>query len=185
MPTGRLSVSELDAPILEHQVSEEFSDRMRLDRYCAEHLARIPSKAFARKAIKRHEIRLNGETVESSRFVQPGDLVQLMPSTRKPPAIYDAPLHVIYQDTHLAVVDKPPGLWTSGSKQRTLENALPVNLTPSSEPDALRRPRVTHRLDAQTQGLVICAKTASAHMHIGHAFEQRRIQKRYQAECEH
>ena len=181
MPTGRLSVSELDAPILEHQVSEDLSGRVRLDRYCAEHLPRIPSKAFARKAIKRHEIHLNGETVESSRFVRPGDVVQVMPSTRKPPAIYDTPIQVIYQDSHLAVVDKPPGLWTSGAKQRTLENALPVNLELSRELDALRRPRVTHRLDAQTQGLVICAKTASAHMHIGQAFEHRRVQKRYQA----
>ena len=170
-----------EQPIWEHRVPEDFAGRLRLDRYCAENLPRVPSKAFARKAIKRDEIRLNGETVESSRFVQPGDTVQLLPSTRTPPAIYDAPIGVVYQDAYLAVVDKPPGLWTSGAKQRTLENALPVNLEPSTEPDVLRRPRVTHRLDAQTQGLVICAKTASAHMHIGHAFEQRRIQKRYQA----
>ena len=170
-----------EQPIWEHKVPEDFAEQRRLDRYCAENLPRIPSKAFARKAIKRDEIRLNGEAVESSRFVRAGDMVQLLPSTRTPPAIYDSPIGVIYQDSYMAVVDKPAGLWTSGAKQRTLENALPVNLEKSSEADALRRPRVTHRLDAQTQGLVICAKTASAHMHIGQAFEQRRIQKRYQA----
>lgn len=170
-----------EQPLWEHRVPQDFDRRVRLDRYCAENLPRVPSKAFARKAIKRDEIRLNGSQVETARFVRPGDLIQLMPSTRTPPAIYDAPIAVCFEDEHMAVMDKPAGLWTSGAKQRTLENALPVNLQPSSEVDALRRPRVTHRLDAQTQGLVLCAKTASAHMHLGQAFEQRRIQKTYEA----
>ncbi|HJN76908.1 MAG TPA: pseudouridine synthase [Myxococcota bacterium] len=153
----------------------------RLDRFCAVALERIPSRAFARKVIKRGGILLNGETVESSRFVREGDEVVLVDTGRRPARVFETTLQVLFEDRHLAVVDKPAGIPTSGLKHRTLEHALPANLEPSTEPDALERPRVVHRLDVRTQGLVICAKTASAQVALGRLFEQRLVSKRYRA----
>lgn len=164
-----------------HEVPATLSERWRLDRYCAQCFARIPSKASARKAAKRGEILLNGERAETSRFVRPGDVLELLESARRPHAVFELAVPVVFEDAHLAVVNKPAGVWTSGARQRTLENALPPNLQVSAEVDALRRPRVVHRLDAPTQGLVACAKTASAHVALGEAFAERRVQKRYEA----
>ena len=154
---------------------------LRLDAWAARNLEAIPSKAFAKRALKKGALLLNGEIAESSRFVRVGDVVELVGTGRRPAAIYEREIGVVYEDDHLAVVNKPPGLSTNGVKHRTLEHALPFNLEPSPLVDAWERPRVVHRLDYQTQGLVICAKTGSAHAALGQMFERREIQKRYRA----
>ena len=167
--------------MMERVVVPALEQPARLDRFCARALERIPSRAFARKVIKRGGILLNGEVVESSRFVREGDEVVLVDTGRRPARSFELPLSVAYEDDHLAVVDKPAGIPTSGLKHRTLEHALPPNLRPSPEHDALPRPRVVHRLDVRTQGLVLCAKTARAQVGLGRAFEQRQVRKRYRA----
>lgn len=153
----------------------------RLDRFCAHALDRIPSRAFARKVIKRGGVLLNGETVETSRFVREGDVVELIDTGRRPARVFELELSVLFEDEHFAVVDKPAGIPTSGLKHRTLEHALPKNLQRSPQPDALPRPRVVHRLDVRTQGLVLCAKTARAQVALGRLFEERRVHKTYRA----
>ncbi|MCP4807271.1 MAG: NUDIX domain-containing protein [Proteobacteria bacterium] len=154
---------------------------LRFDAFCLQAFEAIPSKAFAKKAIKRGALLLNGVSVESARFVRLGDVVELVGTGRRPAATYERELTVLFEDEHMAVVDKPAGIPTNGVKHRTLEHALPHNLERSTLPDALERPRTVHRLDYQTQGLVLCAKTGSAHVALGRAFEERRVHKRYRA----
>ncbi|MCB9761915.1 MAG: RluA family pseudouridine synthase [Alphaproteobacteria bacterium] len=153
----------------------------RFDRYLALHLEGFPSRAWARKAIKRGEILLNGEPAEPSRFLHPGDTLTLLGSRRPPPKIFTCRLDVRYEDDWLAVVDKPAGLVVMANRHRTLEHALPHNLKPSGRPDALRRPRPVHRLDVPTSGLLLVAKTAAAQVHLGKQFEHRQVFKRYGA----
>jgi len=157
------------------------SEAIRLDRYLARELMWFPSRAAARKAIKRNEVLLDGGPVEGSRFLKEGMLLELLAPTRGAPKIYERVIPIVYEDAYMAVVEKPPGLPTSGNKHRTLEHALPRNLERSSEPDTLPWPRPVHRLDVRTGGLVICAKTARAHAQLGRIFERREIQKTYQA----
>jgi len=166
---------------MERIVVGPITEPTRIDRFCADRMERIPSRAFARKVLKRGGILLNGEVVESSRFVREGDEIVLEATGRRPARVYDAEIGVVWQDEHLAVVDKPAGIPTSGLKHRTLEHALPANLERSREADALERPRVVHRLDVRTQGLVICAKTARAQVGLGRAFEARKVEKTYRA----
>lgn len=80
-----------------------------------------------------------------------------------------------------AIVNKPGGLPVSGSQFRTLVHVLPYNLSPSGKKDALAQPYPLHRLDSPTSGLVLVAKTASAHLHLGSLFAERQITKVYQA----
>ncbi|MEE2752132.1 MAG: RluA family pseudouridine synthase [Myxococcota bacterium] len=166
--------------INQHSVPQ-LSEAVRLDRYVAHELGWFPSRAAARKAIKREEVLLNGSPVEGSRFLQEGMLLELLAPTRRAPKVYERAISIVYEDTQMAVVEKPPGLPTSGNKHRTLEHALPRNLQRPSEPDTLPWPRPVHRLDVRTGGLVICAKTASAHVALGRIFEHREIQKNYLA----
>jgi 23S rRNA-/tRNA-specific pseudouridylate synthase len=94
---------------------------------------------------------------------------------------YKVALKVHFEDEDLAVVEKPPGLATSGNQWKTLQNALPSNIQHSGRKDALSVPLTVHRLDAKTHGLVLVAKTASARIQLGRLFEARKVQKTYTA----
>jgi RluA family pseudouridine synthase len=159
----------------------EGTEGVRLDRFTCESFQTISSRNQARKALKRGELLLNGEVVESSRFVHPGDVVSL---AKQPPSshkIFELDLPVLFEDTHIAVVNKPTGLIVSGNHFRTLQNSLRHNLANCAEDDALPLPRPCHRLDAPTGGLVVVAKTARAMVKMGHLFQARQVQKRYRA----
>lgn len=156
-------------------------ENIRLDRFACESFDSISSRNQARKAIKREELLLNGDLVESSRFVRPGDVVCLK---KRPPSnhkIFELEVPVHFEDAHLAVVEKPTGLVVNGNRYRTLQNCLRHNLQPTTEEDALELPRPCHRLDAPTGGLVVVAKTHRALVGMGHRFEHREVHKRYRA----
>lgn len=153
--------------------------RLRIDRFAAERLG-VPSRARARKLIKRGLVILNGAPVETSRFVRDGDVIELLPPP-DPPEPWERELAIAWQDEHFAVVVKPPGVPTSGNRGRTLARALPFNLGPSPAPDALLWPRPVHRLDVRTSGLVVVARAAAAEVALNRAFQERRVHKRYRA----
>ena len=90
---------------------------VRLDRFLERSFEQLPSRASARKAIKRGEVHLNGAAAEASRFLRPGDRVELLASRRRPQR-YDLDLTVLFEDDHLAIVYKPAGIETSGARQR-------------------------------------------------------------------
>ncbi|MEN0060938.1 MAG: RluA family pseudouridine synthase [Myxococcota bacterium] len=152
----------------------------RLDR-AAMCLSAFPTRQSTRKAARRGELAVDGEVSESSRWVEPGQTIAwLEPETprHRPLPISIA---VVYEDDVMAVVLKPAGLVTMGPRGKTLERALPHNLTPSRAADGLAAPRPVHRLDAPTSGLVVIAKTRAALAALGHDFERRRIHKGYRA----
>lgn len=169
------------APPVHEQRIQALDEPTRLDRYLAMHVPGMPSRAWARKAIKRGEVRLNGEHAESSRFVHEGDLVQLLMSARKPSVVVELPITVLYQDDWMAVVDKPPGIPVSGNHRRTVEHALPFNIKRSPLSDALPQARPVHRLDNPTTGLLMVARTATAQVALGRMLQHRQITKRYRA----
>ncbi len=163
-------------------VPDDLSPGTRIDRWCAEVFIEVPSRAFARKLIKKDLILLEGQLVESSRVLLPGQVVTLLAIGRPPPSRpFELELAVHFEDEHMAVVSKPAGVLTNGARFRTLEHALPGNLAPSSQADVLPAPRPVHRLDFQTSGLVVCAKTASAMVELGRSFQERRVRKTYRA----
>ncbi len=87
----------------------------------------------------------------------------------------------MFEYDDIAIVLKLGGLAVNGNSFKTLQNALPFNLRPSSKPDALPFPRPVHRLDAPTTGLVICAKTERAQVDLGQQLQTKKISKRYKA----
>jgi 23S rRNA pseudouridine1911/1915/1917 synthase len=168
-----------DRVVASEYVVADDDPRFRLDRFAFERLG-MRSKKGAKKAIKAGDVLLNGEQVETSRFVTPGDRITLL-RDREPPKAYERPVPIVHCDDHVAIVHKPPGLVVSGNRFRTLQQALPYNLPPSGARDALLIPRPVHRLDARTQGLVVVARSASALVHLSRSFEHRRVTKRYRA----
>ncbi|EFJ47242.1 hypothetical protein VOLCADRAFT_92295 [Volvox carteri f. nagariensis] len=88
-------------------------------------------------------------------------------------------LPVAYEDDHLAVVIKPPGIATQGSGSGTVQGRLKYCLRASPLVGALNRPQQVHRLDAPTGGLLLVAKTHAAQRRLAGDLHHRRMAKRY------
>jgi 23S rRNA pseudouridine1911/1915/1917 synthase len=170
---------------MEHTVAEshivpETAERRRLDQVAFEVFDAYPTRSSAKKGCKRGEVAVDGRVAEGSRFIHPGQQIERHHAPSADGGHYPCEIRVLHEDDDLAVVFKPPGLRVNGNQYRTLERALPHNLTPSPLADAIT-PRVCHRLDAKTSGLVATAKTRQALVGISQAFMNREVDKRYRA----
>jgi 23S rRNA pseudouridine1911/1915/1917 synthase len=140
----------------------------------------LGSKSQAKKWIRRGDILLNGQKVDSSRYVQTDDQLELKPNINLPtPLKIDLPIVEI--SPHFVVVNKPAGLFIRGKHPHTLIRALRHHIPRSDCHDALPMAQPVHRLDQRTSGLVICARTARAQVKLGHDFQNRTINKKYRA----
>jgi len=153
----------------------------RLSDYCVDVFAAyIPSRKGIKKAIKRELMYINGAIATTGRFVKRGDIIELKQVVKEPHKGYFVDFQIVYEDDSMAIINKPAGIDVSGNKLRTIQNALGT-LVRSEAKDALAWPQPAHRLDNQTSGLLVIAKTASKLIELGRQFEQRSVRKRYHA----
>lgn len=148
----------------------------RLDKALAL-LAGEVSRARLQQVIKEGGVSLNGVVaLDGKRKVAEGDAIALVMPEAKPaaPAGQDIPLDVVYEDEHLIVIDKPAGLVVhpaGGHEDGTLVNALIAHCGESlSGIGGVRRPGIVHRLDKDTSGLLVVAKTDRAHQGLAKQF---------------
>lgn len=169
----------------------------RLDRYLAavltERLAESESgSSLSRSRLKSlildGEVTLAGATItDPSRKIKPGEVyvVGEPPAVAADPQAQDIPLHVVYEDDQLIVVDKPAGLVVHpapGSPDQTLVNALLHHCGDSlSGIGGVKRPGIVHRIDKDTSGLVVVAKTDRAHHALAALFAEHDIERSYDA----
>lgn len=143
------------------------------------------SRSQVRHLIVEGRVTVGGETRKAGYLVRPGDAVvvdlpQETPAVALPEAL---PLTVLYEDDTLIVINKAPGMVVHPAPGRwrgTLVNALlhrwgPL---PGHEPS---RPGIVHRLDRDTSGVMVIARTARALEHLGRQFAARTVAKRYLA----
>lgn len=110
-----------------------------------------------------------------------GEVISLtMPNPAKSKKALDFPLEVIFEDDHLAVINKQAGILVSGNRFRTIARALPQNLKASTLPDATI-PQPVHRLDYATTGILLVGKTSSSIRALNKLFETKAIEKTYYA----
>lgn len=139
----------------------------------------IPSNTGIKKAIKRGQLLINGEIAKTGTYVQFGQVIELLETLQSQPKIFELSLEILFEDHHMAAIHKPAGFSVSGNAYKTIYNALPFNLEKSSEADALPWPTPAHRLDNQTSGILLIAKTKTAQISLGNQFENHTIQKKY------
>ena len=156
----------------------------RLDKFLADQLGL--SRTQAARLVADKAVSVDGKPARASRALARGERVTVRypedqpPRTLKPAAI---PLVVVYEDEHLAVIDKPAGLVVNpapGHWDDTLVNALVARGTTLAG-GAEGRPGVVHRLDRDTSGLMVVAKTDLAHRRLGAAIAARRVRRTYAA----
>ncbi len=166
--------------IEQHTVPEGVSKTRLLD-YALEVFTTVPSRSSMKKVIKRSALLVDGKPGSSGSWVVENQEITLIDLELKSPKPLDIKLDIIFEDEHLAVINKPAGIEVSGNKYYTIQNALVANIKLSSEPDALKWARPVHRLDMPTSGLLLVAKTASAIMKLGQQLEKHEIHKKYYA----
>lgn len=139
----------------------------------------IPSHSGIKKAIKRGQFLANGVIAQTGTWINHGQVLELVEDETPQPKVYKFKLEVIFEDDHLAVIYKPSGLTVSGNSFKTVSNALPHNLKKGFLSDSLSWPTPVHRLDNQTSGLLLIAKTKTAQIELGKQFSNHTIQKIY------
>ncbi|MCS7272571.1 MAG: RluA family pseudouridine synthase [Fimbriimonadales bacterium] len=160
----------------------------RLDRYLAERHPEI-SRARWQEWIETGQVRVNGQPVYKPAYrLRPGDVVDYTLPPDRPPD-FDLtpeaiPIPIVYEDEYLLVVNKPRGLTVHpapGHPHGTLVNALLAHCPSLAQGSAVFRPGIVHRLDKDTTGLLIVAKTDLAHARLSAALQRRAIERRYMA----
>jgi 23S rRNA pseudouridine1911/1915/1917 synthase len=157
----------------------------RLDRYVARHLPQL-SRAAAQRLIGAGEILVNHAEARSSHRLQEGDLVEVaLPPPERGLVPEPIPLDIIYEDEALAVVNKPAGLVVHpahGHLGGTLLNGLLARYPELREwPQEEGLPGLVHRLDRDTSGLLLVARTPAVRRALRGEFKARRVRKVYLA----
>ncbi len=157
-------------------VVDEADAGTRLDAWLAGAVPDL-SRSRAKALITGGSVAIGGATIdEPKRPVKPGELVvlDLPPPVPAEPEGEDIPLVVVYEDDALIVIDKSPGLVVhpaAGNQSGTLVNALIAHCGASlSGIGGVMRPGIVHRLDKDTSGLMVVAKTDRAHQGLADQF---------------
>ncbi len=163
----------------------ETDSQARLDSYLAAQIEGW-SRARIQRLIEDGDVLINGRVVKSAYKLRAGDVVEVelvQPSVASfaPESI---PLEIIYEDEELVVVNKPAGLVVhpgAGVASGTLANALAFHFQNLSQRAGATRPGIVHRLDKDTSGLIVVAKTEDAHEKLAEQFRTREVFKSYVA----
>jgi 23S rRNA pseudouridine1911/1915/1917 synthase len=155
----------------------------RLDTYLASQIQSW-SRARLQQLIEDEDVLVNGKTAKSSQKLHENDEieVELIAPTAVVFAPEDIPLEIVYEDSDLIVVNKPAGLVVhpaAGIHSGTLANALSFHFQRLSKQGGTTRPGIVHRLDKNTSGLLVAAKTEVAHEKLADQFRAREVFKSY------
>ncbi len=157
----------------------------RLDSYLAQ-LRGDLSRSHIQRLIHQGHVLVNGQPARPSTRLALGDQVQLhLPEAPSQELVPEAlPLNIVYQDDQLVVVDKPAGLTVHpgpGHSRGTLVNALLWHYPELKEVGDPMRPGLVHRLDADTSGLMVVARTPLAYESLSRQMRSRTVTKVYLA----
>lgn len=157
----------------------------RLDQYLAGMFSDF-SRSVIQKIIEAGHVTVNEATVKPSYKVRDQDHIhiQLPPPTHDLPRPEDIPLDVLYEDEHLAVINKPFDMVVHPAKGHwsgTLANALAFRFSQLSNLNGDYRPGIVHRLDRDTSGVILIAKEEATHRDLSMQFERRKVYKEYVA----
>ena len=189
--------NSLDEDFLENDGNELFEHHRfvvdkgqsitRIDKYLVNMMSGI-SRNRIQDAAEAGAILVNGKPVKQNYKVKPNDVITIVldhPPTDFSIIAQDIPLNIVYEDDDILVINKPPGLVVHpgvGNFDGTLLNAVAWHLKDSPKFDA-NNPRLglVHRIDKDTSGLLVIAKTENAKSNLGTQFYEKTTQRLYNA----
>src|SRR5262245_61627565 len=158
---------------------------MRIDAYLAS-LFTEHSRSVIQRVIEAGGVTVNGRAAKASYKVRHDDRVriELPPPAHDLPEAEDIPLEVLYEDDHLALINKPADMVVHPAKGHwsgTLVNALLHHFDELSAANGDQRTGIVHRLDRDTSGVILIAKEEQTHRDLSLLFEERKVFKEYHA----
>lgn len=168
-------------------VADQGQQLLRVDKFLVDHMQKA-SRNRIQQAAEAGCILVNGKPVKSNYRVKPRDVVSVVmdrPRYEMEVTPEDIPLDIVYEDDDLMVVNKPAGLVVHpghGNWTGTLVNALAWHLKDNPDYD-VNDPRLglVHRIDKDTSGLLVVAKTPDAKTHLGKQFFNKTTKREYRA----
>ena len=150
------------------------------------------SRSNLKTIIENDGVLINGVLRKKSGFeVKDGDVVELILPEPKPLDVEpnaDIKLDIVFEDEHFAVINKPQGMVvhpaSSYTKNDTLVNALLADMDKLSSINGVIRPGIVHRLDKDTSGLIVIAKTDEAHKSLASQIEKKTARRIYYGLCD-
>jgi len=164
---------------VKQRVPEEAAGQ-RLDRYLAS-LPEVGSRSVAERLLGSESVRIDGRPEGKSHRLAGGEEVEFEPPETERPSLAPEPmdLRIAYEDEHLVVVDKPAGLVVHpapGHASGTLVHGLLEHAVAGGDAD---RPGIVHRLDRDTSGLMVAARSEEAHRRLQNLVRTRALERHY------
>ena len=158
---------------------------IRLDRFLTEQFS-DRSRSQIQKWIREERVQVDGAPRPARHLVEAGEVVsvQVPEPEAIPLAPADIPIPIVHEDDSIVVVDKPAGLQVhpgAGPARPTLVHALLHRYPGWVAPGPPERPGIVHRLDRDTSGLLVVARTHHAYQHLARQIRQRGVKRRYLA----
>ena len=161
---------------------------LRIDKLLAEKYPDY-SRTYFQNLLDKGHVLVNGSRCKKRQMLNLGDEVEVcfeLPS-EIPLDPEDIPLEILYEDAYIIIVNKPPGMVVHpavGNPNHTFVNALLFHCKGLPiDPQAPLRPGIVHRLDKNTSGALVAAKTSQAHRGLVELFSHRKVIKTYKALC--
>jgi 23S rRNA pseudouridine1911/1915/1917 synthase len=181
LKTEALSESEENFMLAFEVLASEIGDR--LDHAVA---ARHPelSRTRVKELIDGELVLVDGKPSKGSHRLHTGEKISVNPKARPPLRAHaeSIPLDILFEDADIIAVNKPAGMTVhagAGNATGTMVNALLGRGQSLSQSGDALRPGIVHRLDKETSGVILVAKTDAAHARLGEAFRQRNVNKTY------
>jgi 23S rRNA pseudouridine1911/1915/1917 synthase len=162
----------------------------RLDKVVTDHLASL-SRAKVQQLIKEGHVQVDGQPEKASYRVEGGDSIAVRvvdaifaPDWTAATPAESLPLDILYEDDDMAAINKPAGMVVhpaAGHASGTLVNAILAKWPQIAQVGGEGRAGIVHRLDKDTSGVILIAKTEPARLYLMTQFESREVQKRYLA----
>ena len=168
-----------------HMEVQEVEADQRLDLFLRQRCPDL-SRSRIQTLVKDGGVSVNGAAMRPAYLVQAGDRIEMtMPALQTLQAVPEhIPLDIVYEDGDLLVVNKASGMTVHpapGAPDGTLVNALLHHCVDLSGINGVLRPGIVHRLDKETSGLMVVAKSDTAHRHLAEQLQERQIERRYSA----
>jgi 23S rRNA pseudouridine1911/1915/1917 synthase len=177
-------VNAVQKTFIFHQSSPDID--VRLDKFLSANRDVDLARSRVQNLIKIGAVTVNGEKKKPSYQLRPGDRIRV--SFLPPSVLFEASENIefdlLYEDNSILVVNKPPGLVVHPSASHhtgTLVHGLLRKCTNLSSFGGPVRPGIVHRLDRDTSGVMVVAKTDRAHKFLAHQFKRREVKKEYLA----
>jgi 23S rRNA pseudouridine1911/1915/1917 synthase len=170
-------------PKREFVVSAGSGPGRRLDVYLAERLEGL-TRSRIRKLIDEGKVMVNGALKKAGHKLRENDVVEAEVGEEPSPELrpQDVPLTVLYADDHLVIINKPYGLVVhpgAGNREGTLAGALLYRFPEISGLGPAERPGIVHRLDKETSGIMVVARSPEAYASLQKQFKDRDVRKVY------